>query len=38
MARRKVNRRRDVRIFKKTANRTRRSNVTPGAQRGGLCR
>lgn len=38
MARKKVNRARDARIFRKTANRTRRSNVCPGAERGGLCR
>lgn len=38
MARKRVNRSRDARIFKKTANRTRSSNVCPGAQRGGLVR
>lgn len=34
----KVNRKKDARIFAKTANRTRKSNVTPGAMRGGLVR
>ena len=36
--RKKVNRKRDAKIFAKTANRTRRSNVEPGAMRGGLVR
>ena len=38
MARRKTNRVRDAKIFRKTANRTRASNVCPNAQRGGLLR
>lgn len=36
--RKKVNPYRDRKIFAKTANRTRKSNVQPGAMRGGLVR